>query len=477
MLHNLNLSSSVINQQNRSKIVSLALFVMAFVAILPQTANAVCKTYYVAPSGSDTNPGTLDKPFKRIYIAGQKLLPCDTLYLRGGTYSQSGIWLDKGGNASAPVTIAAYPGDTARPIVDGSGLTIAKYTPAMTLVANYIKLSGIELINGEGGVWMKGSYNTVSYMNIHDNRSIGIRVTGDYNTIDSNQVYRCAMANYNGAESNPPAWGYGIGSYVSYNSNATVKGMIIRNNVSHDNWGEGLNTFQSDGTLMENNTAYDNWATNVYIANTYNAIIRNNLVYNTSNNSVRKRSAGFALADEAPLNPNSFNNLIINNMLYNSDVSLYSWTIIPGTYLKNVSIINNTLINGGVLIGKVIVQTLVENNVVFRDDGGLLASVPVKAGLSMMNNLWSATPTLNAQGIGDVVIADNLGLSFPVNSLGKINVTNVTNDYFVPKPDSSVINKGAAVNTTIGAYQVNSVTAMPNIGAYPYNAPFSYVAK
>jgi hypothetical protein len=476
MSYNLHSSSLVISRHNHSNIVSLALFAMAFIGTLPQTATAQCNTYYVAPWGSDTNPGTLDKPLKGIFTAGRKLLPCDTLYLRGGTYSQSVIWLDRGGNASAPVTIAAYPGDTTVPIVDGSGLTIAKYYPTITLVADYMKLSGIELTNGEIGVWMKGNYNTVSNMNVHDHRGIGIRVTGDYDTVDSNQVYRVAMSNYKGADSNPPLWGYGIGSYINYSSNATVKGMIIRNNVSHDNWGEGIQTYQSDGTLMENNTSYDNWATNVYIANTYNATIRNNLVYNTPNNSVGKRSAGFTLADEAPLNPNSSDNLIINNMLYNSDVTAFYWTIIPGTYLKNAVIANNTIINGYLNFGKKNDQVLVQNNIVFRDDGGPLAWVPVKDGLLLMNNLWSSTPMLNARGIGDVVTESNLGLSFPVDSLGKINVTTVTKDYFVPKPGSSVINKGAAVNTTLGAYQVNSVSATPNIGAYPYNAPFSYVA-
>jgi parallel beta-helix repeat protein len=477
MSYKLHSNSMVISQHNHSIIVSLALFAMAFIGTLPETANALCKTYYVAPGGSDTNPGTIDKPFKSIYTAGQKLLPCDTLYLRGGTYSQSGIWLDKGGNASAPVTITAYPGDSAPPVLDGSALTIAKYTFALTLAANYINLSGIEVINGEGGVWMRGSYNTVSYMNIHDNRSIGIRVAGNYNTMDSNQVYRVAMSNYNGAQSNPPAWGYGIGSCVNYNSNATVKGMIIRNNVVHDTWGEGITLFQSDGTLMENNQAYDNWAVNVYISDTYNSTIRNNLAYNTPNNSVGKRANGFTLADEAPLNPNSSNNLIINNMLYNSDVSAYGWTIIPGTYLYDVIIANNTIINGSLLFGKKNDQVLVKNNVIFRDDGGLLASVPVNSGLLFMNNLWSATPTPNAQGFFDVVTANNLGLSFPVNILGKINVTTVTKDYFLPKPGSSVINNGSVLNAIIGVYQVNSVTATPNIGAYPYNPPFSYVPQ
>ena len=42
--------------------------------------------YYVAPTGSDTNPGTLEQPFATLQQGARVAMPGDTVYLRGGTY-------------------------------------------------------------------------------------------------------------------------------------------------------------------------------------------------------------------------------------------------------------------------------------------------------------------------------------------------------------------------------------------------------
>ncbi len=43
-------------------------------------------TYYVSPSGSDTNPGTISQPFLTIQRAQTAAVACDDIYVRGGTY-------------------------------------------------------------------------------------------------------------------------------------------------------------------------------------------------------------------------------------------------------------------------------------------------------------------------------------------------------------------------------------------------------
>ena len=46
-------------------------------------------TYYVSPTGSDSNPGILSQPFATINHGVKVLKPGDTLYIRGGTYAET----------------------------------------------------------------------------------------------------------------------------------------------------------------------------------------------------------------------------------------------------------------------------------------------------------------------------------------------------------------------------------------------------
>lgn len=72
---------------------------------------------YVAPDGDDANPGTASEPWATVKHALTQIGPADTLYLRDGTYWETGLSIDLAGTADEPITIAAYPGD--HPVIDG----------------------------------------------------------------------------------------------------------------------------------------------------------------------------------------------------------------------------------------------------------------------------------------------------------------------------------------------------------------------
>lgn len=86
---------------------------------------APAATYYVSPTGSDSNPGTEGSPWLTISHAVRwhgYLAAGDTVYLRGGIYSGNNNAIDlnaelgaAAGTSNAPITIRAYPGET--PIV------------------------------------------------------------------------------------------------------------------------------------------------------------------------------------------------------------------------------------------------------------------------------------------------------------------------------------------------------------------------
>src|SRR6266487_1507660 len=64
-------------------------------------------SYYVSPSGNDSNPGTINAPWKTLTYAGGQLAAGDTLYVRGGTYNEK-VNFRHSGTASQPIKILAY---------------------------------------------------------------------------------------------------------------------------------------------------------------------------------------------------------------------------------------------------------------------------------------------------------------------------------------------------------------------------------
>ena len=69
-------------------------------------------TYYIAPTGSDTNAGTsLQAPLLTLKAAYNLVQPGDTIEMRGGVYDPNAggfrAW-NKSGTAGAPITIEPY---------------------------------------------------------------------------------------------------------------------------------------------------------------------------------------------------------------------------------------------------------------------------------------------------------------------------------------------------------------------------------
>jgi hypothetical protein len=67
---------------------------------------------YVSPSGDDTSPGTIDRPWRTIQKAVATATAGQVVALRGGTYSGT-VTVSRAGTQAAPITIAEYPGEAA----------------------------------------------------------------------------------------------------------------------------------------------------------------------------------------------------------------------------------------------------------------------------------------------------------------------------------------------------------------------------
>ena len=105
---------------------SKRLFCCVGVVILWSTA-ALARDYYVAKTGSDTNPGTLDQPFLTIQRAASVMVAGDTAYIRSGVYRET----VRPANSGAPG--APMPGLTS---FTGS-VQITSTTPIVSLSLNF----------------------------------------------------------------------------------------------------------------------------------------------------------------------------------------------------------------------------------------------------------------------------------------------------------------------------------------------------
>ena len=65
--------------------------------------------FYVAPPGSDSNPGTEAQPWKTIQKAANALIAGDTVYIKAGTYREQ-VSPKNSGTVGKYIVYKAYPG-------------------------------------------------------------------------------------------------------------------------------------------------------------------------------------------------------------------------------------------------------------------------------------------------------------------------------------------------------------------------------
>ena len=109
-------------------------------------------TYYVAPGGSDSAPGSLDQPLRTIQAAADRAAAGDTVLIRGGTYRET-VTLPRSGTAAAPIVFRPY--QTEAVTVSGADI-IAKTSWAAHAGSVYKAPQGWDLGEGNNQVFVDG---------------------------------------------------------------------------------------------------------------------------------------------------------------------------------------------------------------------------------------------------------------------------------------------------------------------------------
>lgn len=195
-------------------------------SIEPDAGSPTDGDYYVSPTGNDSNPGTLEAPFRTLEKLNDVLLALGSdaagkvAYIRGGTYlSDAGdaasvhfMIHDLHGTAGNPIRIWAYPGE--RPIFSCENITPTYEYPFVFYLesSSYVHLKGLTftmLRQVESGVGI----------------SRGVSISGsDHNTIELLDVFNIS----------------GTGVVISENSAGTPSTYNHILNVDSHNNGDGL---------------------------------------------------------------------------------------------------------------------------------------------------------------------------------------------------------------------------------------------
>jgi hypothetical protein len=216
--------------------------------IYTTTSTLETANYYVSPTGSDSNPGTITKPFKTWQKAIDVAVAGNLIYLRGGTYTTDATKLDaisikKSGSAGKLIRVWAYPNEI--PILKCGGSNLS----GIRLEGNYWHFKGFEITNlkqtqgkiSKTFVSVNSSNNIYELLNIHHNGGPGFLIN---NNSGGNLVLNCDFHdNYDPYDNGGNADGMSIG-FIPKGLANRIKGCRFWNNSD-----DGVDLWKNEGTV------------------------------------------------------------------------------------------------------------------------------------------------------------------------------------------------------------------------------------
>ncbi len=178
------------------------------------------RTYYVSPDGDDTASGGESDPLRTLQAAADRVLPGDTVLVRGGVYRNTEalavLSIMRGGTSENWVRFANYPGETPKIVFDS---------------LRAVRLEGVSHVVFEG-----------------------FEIDGQSYKVDPEAATRHAEA-FKGEDHSQTRF-FGVGIRVESAGDVFPHHIIIRNNKVHDCSGGGIATARADYVLIENNEVY-----------------------------------------------------------------------------------------------------------------------------------------------------------------------------------------------------------------------------
>lgn len=392
---------------------------LGIAAVLMLTSSAWAATYYVDPSGSDSNPGSQTSPFKTVAHAASAARSGDVVHVDAGTYTEtSQISLAPGatleGAGSTSVIVAGFAANPLIALVSGSEGTVGGQE------VRYLKLDGNSL-TGLTAIYIARR----SSVAVHDCAFVnfgqtGVTVNGGNEYPDNSEptTYATGVSVYNNTFTNCSVLmgaGWISGSiYIRGLQGARIYKNTMTENQRGSNsggcvvfynngWFKDLGIYGNNMTTIENvdssHFAIELW--NSHQVEIYNNIITGNINFDTVSPgsyaygvNVHDNLIGYpsqsTYANKAVCFDGNCSGVIISdNYIKNIHLGVYFYFRTGGITVSNVQIYYNIFDGVGMVgdTGKAFVCDAADNTGVFTN-------------LKIMNNVVYARYSNMDVGIG-----------------------------------------------------------------------------
>ncbi len=430
----------------RPKVLALSSAGVAFFCVFLAGWRASAAEYYVSPTGSDSNPGTLALPFATLQKGNNSAAAGDTVWLRGGTYnSTTQIALSKSGTSDTNRTkIWAYQNEV--PVLDFSkyvSTNPAVDVPAILVTGSWMHLKGLEIANGAVGASGDHSYsmlrtksasnNTFELLNIHHGFGPGLFI--DTGT-GGNLILNCDSHDNYDKDGSQGDGQNGDGFGVHYQT--TGPSTVIRGCRSWHNSDDGYDfIYQEVPVTIENS-----WATGCG--------------YGTAGNG-----NGFKIGSSGT----GIRHLVQNNVAWKNKASGFYANHSSGgnTWYNNTSYSNGTQYN-------MLAATFASDGRTIATDGITLTGSKVHI---MRNNIGFPDKNANMNGVDTAFNTWDLEITPAASDFASTSDTGCTGPR---EADGSMPAACNFMKLTAGSHMIDKGTdvglpfvgAAPDLGAYEY---------
>ena len=212
--------------------------------------------WYVSPTGSDANPGTIAAPFATLNKAQSVALSGNIIYMRGGTYLPSAtINITNSGTALARIQLLAYPGETPYLNFTNQPYGAANRGLYFRTNANHWIVKGLEIgFAGDNGIKVEGSHHRFEQLVLHNNGDSGIQIGFGHDDVNPGgqlaafiEVVNCdSYGNYDSDSNGGDADGFAAKMHCG-------QGIIFTGCRAWENSDDGWDLFETDYSVIISN--------------------------------------------------------------------------------------------------------------------------------------------------------------------------------------------------------------------------------
>jgi parallel beta-helix repeat protein len=276
---------------------------LGLLSAAPAVAAGLPREFHVSVSGADTNPGTLQQPFRTIgavFTSVPDLGSGDRIIVLPGLYEEA-VVVKAGGSATANLTLVSQVPQGAKIKAPPSSYS------AIAIEKSYVTVDGFDVQSGGTGHGIEATFidgnnkndgpHHIEVVNnvCHDCPGSGISLSyGDYYRIENNICYgNCATNEYQGSgisvyEARAVEGSDRLRIFVRRNTCYSNMALVLPGDVPHSD-GNGIiiddlkNTQQPNRaepyqyqTLVEGNVCYFNGGKGIHVYISENVTVRNN---------------------------------------------------------------------------------------------------------------------------------------------------------------------------------------------------------